>query len=110
MQYEISVDNAPIIIGASGLDDICQCLRCIARTVIFSVPLDRGFANSGSFVDSPAPHATAARVAELTEAIEKYEPRVKVSSIRFQTGAGSAEAAAEGRLTPVICFRIKEGA
>ena len=106
MEFETVADNAPAIIGARGLEDIAQCIRYIARSTVFSVPLDRSFATTGSDVDSPLPQATAARLATLIEAIEKYEPRVRVSSIRFMPEAG---AALDGRLTPIIRFRVREG-
>jgi phage baseplate assembly protein W len=102
----IAGGNAPLVIGAQGMDDIVQCIRVIVLTSWFSCPLDRGFANTASFVDSPLPHAVAARMAELTEAIEKYEPRVRVTSIKFQP---RADEAVDGRLFPVIRFRLKEG-
>ena len=106
MELEVIAANAPVIIGTRGMDDITQCLRVIARTLFFSVPLDRAFATTGKYVDSPLPHATAARMAELIEAIERYEPRVRVSSIRFTPDAG---AAMDGALTPVSRFRRREG-
>ena len=105
-EFEVAAVNAPVIIGASGLDDIAQCIRNIVRTTMFSTPMDRAFAADGAYVDSPIPHATAARIAGLTEAIEEYEPRVRVSSIRF---AQKAEDAIDGRVFPVIRFRLREG-
>jgi phage baseplate assembly protein W len=105
-EFEVVADNAPAVIGASGLDDIMQCIRYIVRTTVFSVPLDRSFASDGSYVDAPVPHAVAARMAALTEAIERKEPRVRVTSIRF---AARAEDALDGRLYPVIRFRLREG-
>ncbi|MCL2458953.1 MAG: hypothetical protein FWF31_08975 [Desulfobulbus sp.] len=104
--FELKADDAPAIIGARGLDDIMQCIRYIVRTTVFSVPLDRGFAHDGAFIDAPAPHAAATRMAALTEAIERREPRVRVSSIRF---APLAEDAIDGRVVPVIRFVLREG-
>ena len=105
-EYELVAENAPVIVGAGGMEDIMQCLRLIVRTAVFSVPLDRGFASTGAYVDSPLPHATAARMADLTEAIESREPRVRVTSVRFVPDAGQAM---DGRLTTVIRFRLREG-
>ena len=105
-EFEIEAGNAPVIIGATGLDDIAQCIRNITRATMFSVPMDRAFATDGAYVDSPIPHATAVRIADLTEAIETYEPRVRVSSIRF---AQRASDALDGRVYPVIRFRLREG-
>ena len=105
-EYEFIADNAPAVIGARGLEDIMQCIRYIVRTTVFSVPLDRGFARSGAYVDAPVPHAVAARMAALTEAIERKEPRVRVTSIRFAPRAGTGS---RRRLYPVIRFRLREG-
>jgi phage baseplate assembly protein W len=105
-EFEITANNAPVIVGSTGMEDIEQCIRTIVRTLAFSVPLDRAFANTGNYVDSPIPHAVAARMAELTEAIESREPRVRVTSIRF---APDAEGAMNGALTPIIRFRLRDG-
>jgi phage baseplate assembly protein W len=105
-EFEVAAVNAPVIIGAEGLDDIMQCLRIIVRTFAFSVPLDRSFASTGAYVDSPLPYAVAARMADLTAAIEDREPRVRVTSIRLEA---RGEDAVDGRLTPVIRFRLREG-
>lgn len=106
-EYEMIADNAPIEIGATGLADVMQCIRTIVRTLAYSVPMDRTFASAGSYIDSPLPHAVAARIAELTEAIERHEPRVTVTSIRLAAAPGEAM---DGRLRPVIRFRLrKEG-
>jgi phage baseplate assembly protein W len=105
-EFEIIADNAPAIIGARGMDDIVQCIRYIVRTTVFSVPLDRSFASDGSYIDSPVPQAVAARMAALAEAIESREPRVRVTSIRF---AALPDEAMDGRVYPVIRFRLREG-
>jgi len=59
-EFELMANDAPAIIGARGLDDVMQCIRYIVRTTVFSVPLDRGFAQTGTFIDAPVPHAAAA--------------------------------------------------
>jgi phage baseplate assembly protein W len=105
-EFEVAADNAPVVIGATGMEDIVQCLRVIARTVHYSVPLDRGFAATGAYIDSPLPQATAARIAALTEAIERYEPRVRVTSIRFLP---DADGAMDGRMVFVVRFHLREG-
>lgn len=108
-EQEFIVTPAPIIIGATGLESLHQALRIIVTTLIYSVPLDRGFATTGSFIDSPLPHAVARRLADLTEAIEKYEPRVKIISLRLTESDAKLEDLAEGRVFPIIRFELKEG-
>jgi phage baseplate assembly protein W len=105
-EFELVADNAPAVIGARGMDDVMQCIRYIVRTTVFSVPLDRGFASDGAYIDAPAPHAVAMRMAALTEAIERKEPRVRVTSIRFQPRTDDAM---DGRIFPIIRFRLKAG-
>ncbi|MDR0476565.1 MAG: hypothetical protein LBH14_01305 [Desulfobulbaceae bacterium] len=105
-EFELVADDAPAIIGAKGLDDVMQCIRYIVRTTVFSVPLDRGFATDGSYIDAPVPYGVAARMAALTEAIERREPRVRVTSIRF---AQQAADAMDGRVVAIIRFRLCDG-
>lgn len=128
----------PLVIGASGLDSVTQNIRIIVLTLAYSVALDRGFANTGSFIDAPTPYAVARKIAELTEAIETREPRAKVENIRFaarstgpagratardSAGGASAERASAdirraaeagqeamaGRVYPIITFSIRQG-
>lgn len=108
-EYEFIAAPAPLVIGATGLEGLHQCLRIIITTLIYSVPLDRGFASTGSFIDAPLPYAVAQRLAELTEAIEKYEPRVKIIHIRLTEPEAKLEDLMEGRVFPVIRFELKEG-
>ncbi len=100
---------APITSGATGLEGLHQCLRMIVTTMRYSVPLDRGFAQNGSFIDAPLPHAVAQRLADLTEAVEQYEPRVKVVSLRLSNPNAQLEDIVEGRVFPIIRFTLKDG-
>ena len=92
---------APFIIGAKGMDAVMQNIRVIILTTRYSVPLDRGFAHAGTALDSPAPLVTARLAAEITEAIEEKEPRVKVDRIRFEPVDG-ASGHMEGRYAPRV--------
>lgn len=113
-EYLVEInENAPAIIGATGIEDINQCIRYIVLCVIYSCPMDRGFANKGTYIDAPIPHAVAMRIAELTEAIEQHEPRVRVVSIKLipagKQAQEAASAAMDGRTRPVIRYRLREG-
>ena len=44
--------------------------------------------------------------AELMDAIDKYEPRVEITSISFKPDKTQAM---DGRLYPVVRFRLREG-
>jgi phage baseplate assembly protein W len=107
--HELIAAPAPLAIGATGLDGLLQCLRIIVTTLVWSVPLDRKFAATGSYIDAPLPYAVAQRLAELTEAIERYEPRVKVISLRLTDPAAKLEDLMEGRVFPVINFQVRDG-
>lgn len=96
----------PLTIGATSMDAIVQNIRIIVLTTAYSVPLDRGFAHTGAFIDSPAPHETARLIARLTDAIEAQEPRVKVTRITLEA---DPDGLMQGRLFPRIFFDLKEG-
>jgi phage baseplate assembly protein W len=100
---------APLSIGAKGMDALVQNIRIIVLTTMYSVPLDRGFAHAGTALDSPAPLVTARLTAEITEAIEEKEPRVKVDRIHFEPVAG-VSGHMEGRYAPRVVFHVREGA
>jgi len=106
---ELVAAPAPLVIGATGLAGLQQCLRLIVSTVTHSVPLDRAFATTGSFIDAPLPQAAARHLADLAEAIERYEPRVKVISLRLTEPEAKLEDLMEGRVFPVIRFELKDG-
>lgn len=78
------IPGQPLRIGASGMDALLQNIRIIVLTTMYSVPLDRGFAHVGDFIDSPSPLVTARLVARLTDAIEDKEPRVTVQRIELE--------------------------
>jgi phage baseplate assembly protein W len=100
--------SAALVIGAKGMDAILQNIRIIILTTMYSVPLDRGFAHVGAALDSPAPLVTARLTAELTDAIEEREPRVKVERIHFEPVAG-VSGHMQGRYAPRIIFHVREG-
>lgn len=100
--------SAPLIIGATGMDAIRQNIKIILLTFQGSIPLDRNFAHTGKFIDAPNPLMSARLVAELTDALEKYEPRIRVQSIEWKKTT-SATNLREGVLQPVVRFSLKEG-
>lgn len=104
---EVVVRDAPQVIGATGMESIEQNIRNIVRTLAYSVPLDRGFADGAGFIDSPSPVKTARLIAALTLAIEKYEPKVKVEQISLQPG--STDEGMQGVYYPKISFHLREG-
>lgn len=102
----IVAPGQPLVIGAQGLAAIEQNMRVIVLTLAYSVPLDRGFAHTGSFIDVPTPYEAARRVAELTQALEAQEPRIKVKRISLEPAPLDAM---EGRLYPRIDYELRDG-
>lgn len=96
----------PVVIGATGMEAVLQNIRTIVLTSACTVPLDRSFAHLNGLLDSPSPTETLRLAGQLTEAIEKYEPRVAVERIVFRQDAAEGM---QGRLVPRITFRLKEG-
>lgn len=99
--------QAPIVIGATGMDEIVQNIRTILATIAYSVPLDRAFANRGDFIDAPSPYEAQRRMSYIVDVVEKYEPRVKVSQITFEALATTD--AMDGVLAPVLQFTLRDG-
>ncbi len=105
-EYEVlGVSGGPLVLGATGVAEIAQNIRVILTTAAWSCALDRRFAGSVGYLDSPAPLTTASRVAEIMEMVERYEPRAKVLGVSFVPDPQSALA---GRLFPKVRFKIKE--
>ncbi|WP_392559360.1 GPW/gp25 family protein [Orbus mooreae] len=95
-------DSQSINIGASGLDEICQNIQIILSTQQGTLYLDRLFGLKSDFVDAPMNEAAMKIQNEIYDAIEKYEPRVKIISVTFSGND-------DGRLNPVISFELVEG-
>ncbi len=106
MPDTLITSRPPIKIGATGLDAILQNIGIIVTTLAFSVPLDRSFASTGTFIDAPSPYVVAKRIAELTEVIESKEPRVRVTNITYEP---SVQSEMDGSVYPRIFFEIKDG-
>lgn len=104
--FEVALNGSANIFIASGLENIRNCLCAIAATRVGSVPLYRHFGTDWQWVDHPEPVAMARFRAELMEAIDKYEPRVEITSIAFKVDKTRAM---DGRLYPVVRFRLREG-
>ncbi len=108
MAYVVSANSsAAIEIGATGVAEIVQNVRMIITTIKGSVPLDRGFGISATFLDSPLPAAMAAFTGEVMAEVQAQEPRCVVESVSFVEDANSA---IEGRLYPVVAISTKENA
>ena len=91
-------------IGAPGHREIIQNIRTILTTPRGSVPLDRDFGVDAALVDDPQPAVQARLTAEIVDAVERYEPRARVTQVTWEQIAESETAA--GRLVPRVKVRI----
>lgn len=76
---------------------IVQNIAVILTTAKGTAPGDREFGVDMSFLDLPLPAAKVRLIAAVREAVETFEPRVRVTGVTFdQRGE------AEGRLVPRV--------
>ena len=87
-----------------GAASALQNIRIILSTRRGSVPMYRQFGLPMRFVDMPAAAARQAMVAEVTEAIQEFEPRASVLGVTCE-----AEEGAPWRLVPVVEVDIING-
>ena len=100
---EVTGEPEDIIIGATGLEEIFQNVRMILTTPKGTVPLDRDFGLSQTFLDQPTTLAKAKALPEIIEQVEKYEPRVKVTEVVWVDSG-----IMEGKLVPLVRIRVTE--
>lgn len=80
---------------------IDQNIRLICATKKGTIPMYRDFGLDMQFIDKPFEVAQTLMVRDITEAIERFEPRVKVIKVTCQT-----DEAIPGRLIPIIEVEI----
>jgi len=83
--------------------EVGQNIYNLLSTAKYSVPLNRNFGLSTTYIDQPINIIKARLRAEIIEAIATYEPRFTVQSIDFTTNK-----AKEGVLYPIIRGVINE--
>ncbi len=73
-----------------GLDDVEQCLAIILTTPRGSDPLRPTFAvDLAQYVDQPISRSLPAIVRDVSDAIARWEPRIKLISVSAAIAAGS---------------------
>lgn len=82
------------------LEEIIQNVRTILTTRKGSVPLDREFGIDISLVDLPATVIKGRLTNEIISAVERYEPRARVTEVTFSGDA------ADGIIYPVVKVMI----
>jgi len=66
------------------VSSVLQNIAVILSTPKGSVPLYRDFGLSSVFLDKPMPAAKMMMIAEVREAIERWEPRARFVSLTFE--------------------------
>lgn len=94
----------PVEIGATGIREVLQNVQTILATVRGTVPLDRTFGIDDTMIDRPEPVAQAQLTGAVIEAIERWEPRVKV--VRVTWVELDKTETADGRLVPRVRVKI----
>lgn len=72
------------------VSSVLQNIAVILSTPKGSVPLYRDFGLSTVFLDKPMPMAKMMMIAEIREAIEKWEPRARYTGISFSEDVSGA--------------------
>lgn len=88
----IKINLAP----ATLIEEIIQNISMILQTVKNTAPLYRDFGISAEFVDKPISVAEPLIIADIYEAIEKYEPRAEIQNIKFEADEKT------GKLNPCL--------
>lgn len=97
--------RAIVFAPATVADEIVQNVRTILATRRGSVPLDRAFGISWDMLDEPMAVSRMRMMADITDAIRRYEPRATVRGVTFaQTDAD----AFDGIPRPVVTVGIDD--
>lgn len=98
MSYLVSAGKQKIQLNETDkIASILQNVAIILGTPKGSVPMYRDFGLSTQALDRPIPVAKTLLTAQVKEAVEQYEPRVRVVQVRFET-----EQENPGHLIPTV--------
>ena len=78
-------------------EEVHQNIRFLLATQKGSIPLNRDFGISLDLLDNPTPVAKQKLIAEIISAVEKWEPRAKVTKVWFEEDS-------TGKLKPQVSF------
>lgn len=88
---------------ADTVASVLQNVAVILATRQQTVPLYRDLGLPQRFVDKPIQAAKVLAIAEVKEAVEKYEPRATVVNVTFAVDADNP-----GRLIPTVEVEVSE--
>lgn len=84
--WQISISDAQAIV--EGIDDIKQCVHVILTTIPGSDPLRPSFgANVYKYLDKPLAVVKAQIIYEATEAVNRWEKRIRVTGCNVVSDA-----------------------
>jgi uncharacterized protein len=96
---------------AEGIDDVRQCIQTILTTTRGSDPLRPLFGSDiWKFIDTPVDTAAPNIAAEILDALNKWEPRIRVKSLSYDIDGSRidytlrAELYESGEVTQVLFF------
>ena len=103
MGYKITTSKiGPISLNETDpVKSILQNVSIILRTIKGTCPMYRGFGIDASAIDRPIPAAKVLLLSQIREAVEEYEPRVRVKSVDFDT-----REVMQGVLIPIVEVEI----
>lgn len=86
------------------MQDIERCLKTLFSTPKGTVALDRDLGIDWGIVDMPIPAAKSMYTVNILQQVRKYEPRVRVEEVRFES------IGMEGTLIPRVIVDYAEAA
>ena len=104
MSYKVKCgDTTSYVFNATDrVKSVLQNLSLLYATRQGTVPQYREYGLPMEFVDKPIPLAKTIAISEITEATEKFEPRVYIVGITFEADNVT------GRLIPIVEVEIKD--
>jgi len=103
--YPVALTTGINFFPATVAEEVVQNVRTILATRVGTVPLDRAFGSSWDMIDQALPAAMQLARADVFDALERFEPRAVVESIRWE----QAEDAQDGVLHPVLTVGLADG-
>lgn len=105
MRYTVSSKDLPefSVSPASTVDEVLQNVRVILASRKYELPLARDIGLESDYHGKTLPVAEALLYRDITEAIEKYEPRAEIVDITFTHDSE------KGVLIPTVEVEVKNG-
>ncbi len=103
--YPVSLSSGINFYPATVAEEVVQNVRTILATRVGEVPLDRAFGTAWDMIDQALPAAMQLARADVFDAVQRFEPRAVVESIRWE----QAEDAQDGVLHPVLTIGLADG-